>query len=161
MVNIEQKNLVLNRILKYTSFDIKTGCFKYYGTIQYSGHGRLTINGKTYQVHRLSAYIFLGFDLNSNLQINHKLECSNKNCWNPEHIYVGTQIENLYDLIISGKHNNASKTHCPLGHEYNKENTYYNNSRRNCIICRKVKNDIRNNRRKGILTSDPLPVGVN
>ena len=48
-------------------------------------------------LHRLSAHLFLGLDLNSELQALHRKECYSRSCWNPEHLYVGTMQQNMAD----------------------------------------------------------------
>jgi hypothetical protein len=67
------------------------------------------------------------------MQINH--HCDNPPCENVEHLYEGTQVENVRDMMRRGRHGNTKKTHCPYGHEYTAENTYIWNGRRNCRIC--------------------------
>ncbi len=43
---------------------------------------------------------------------------------------------NMQDRVTHGTHNNASKTHCPHGHAYDEENTYYRkNGGRVCRAC--------------------------
>lgn len=55
----------------------------------------------------------------------------------------GTQKENMRDIVRNGNHDNANKTHCPLGHEYTPKNTrtyFYNGTpRRYCIACNKIR----------------------
>jgi hypothetical protein len=35
------------------------------------------------------------------LEVCHKLECKFRDCWNPEHLYVGTHGENMRDKFIN------------------------------------------------------------
>jgi hypothetical protein len=50
----------------------------------------------------------------------------------------GTVSENMYDKVRHGRDHNASKTHCPQGHPYDAENTYYQPSRgHRGRLCRK------------------------
>ena len=54
--------------------------------------------GKRVNLSRISAHIFLGLDLDDpKQQANHKPICKHKDCWNPDHLYVGTQKQNLRD----------------------------------------------------------------
>ena len=47
-------------------------------------------------VHRLSAAIFLNYNLSDTTDICHKDGiCQFRDCWNPEHIFIGTRKENL------------------------------------------------------------------
>ena len=57
--------------------------------------------------------------------------CRVRRCCNPSHLRLLSNLDNARD------NGNATKTHCPHGHEYSKENTYIqpsNNSRR-CRTC--------------------------
>lgn len=54
----------------------------------------------------------------------------------------GSQSDNMQDAVRHGTHANASKTHCPKGHEYTPENTYirpdfYARMCRACLRARK------------------------
>lgn len=51
-------------------------------------------------VHRVSAHIHHGLDLKAKrVQACHTDECPNKNCWNPEHVYVGNASKNKSDFL--------------------------------------------------------------
>jgi hypothetical protein len=56
---------------------------------------------RVYLVHRLSAHAFLGFDLRSCLFVCHK--CDNPPCFNPNHLFVGTNADNLRDMASKGR----------------------------------------------------------
>lgn len=104
------------------------------GTIKDNGYGTVSYsNGSTY-VHRLSLCIYLKLLYTDKWVACHL--CEYKNCWNPLHLYQGTQKDNLKDLVRAGKHYETIKTHCPQGHEYTKENTYNNpKGFRQCKTC--------------------------
>ena len=130
------------RLLKNTKFD--NGHWLWQGYKMPSGHGQIRINYKMILLHRLSAHIYHGMDLlDMKVQANHKNICRESSCWNPEHIYVGTQKQNVEDRqefkeTRSGS-NNRLKTHCIKGHEYNEENTTKRNKRRHCKVCHREK----------------------
>lgn len=60
-------------------------------------YGDLTINGRRIKIHRLSAHIWLDFDLDSEFYVCH--HCDNTLCFNPDHLFVGTQKDNLRDCV--------------------------------------------------------------
>jgi len=130
---------VLEQLEKKTTIDPVTDCWLHSAVDpSRQGYARIRLNGKDRGVHIISAYKFLNYMLDiddPNYQVNHK--CNNRNCWNPEHLYIGTQKENVKDAMDSGKHMgalNSAKTHCPAGHPYDKVNT---EGRRICTICQK------------------------
>lgn len=127
------KTNVIKRLDKYKSVNAN-GCWIFTGA-ERNKYGALKFEGKMYKVNRLAAFAYLGFDLNSNLLVLHKLICVSKFCFNPEHLYVGTHSDNSNDSVISRTHRNIVKTHCPQGHEYTEDNTYYSLKARLCKTC--------------------------
>lgn len=143
----------LNKLLKNleanTIKDLNTGCWLFQGCKDSDGYGMISRGNyvtRMIRVHRLSANIFLKLDLRNHKQkALHKIICLNKNCWNPDHLYVGTNEQNIRDAVITGTHyipkysktGRKERTHCRRGHELTKENVYYNNSAVKCCrICR-------------------------
>lgn len=98
-----KKKHVMERINAKTI--IVEECWIFTGSLDNRGYGQIfvQVGDKPEKVHRLSAHFFLGYDFGS-LQVNHK--CDNKRCWNPKHIYIGTQGENIFDSIAKGTHAN-------------------------------------------------------
>jgi hypothetical protein len=63
----------------------------------------------------------------------------------------GTRTENVADSIKTGRHISAqhrAKTHCPQGHEYNKENTYWYFHKKQGVTGRKCIPYMRNRTRQ-------------
>jgi hypothetical protein len=107
------------------------------GYIDETGHGYFTYTkGKHVTVSRLSAHVYLGLDLNDKLQkaLHRDEVCRHKNCWNPEHLYVGTSKQNSQDAI---RNKSWERSHCRNGHIYNNENTYITKKGwKQCRICK-------------------------
>lgn len=144
---------VEHRLKDKTTIDPITGCWLHQNVFRgKQGYAMIKYEFKDIFVHRLSAFLYLGFDLDSPLPILHKEICPNRNCWNPEHIYIGSNFENVQDSIRIGTHQsivNKLKTHCPHGHEYNEENTLVqNDGKRICRECRKIINKRNNDRNR-------------
>jgi len=111
--------------LKARSTIIENGCWLFNGTIVV-GYGMAAIEGKRIYVHRLSAYIHFGLDLDSESLVCHKpIVCKHRNCWNPDHIYIGSYLSNELDKQLD-KTNNTAKTHCPEGHPLEGNNLIIN-----------------------------------
>lgn len=129
-------DLELNDLFaKNGKVDLKTGCWNWTKGKNGKGYGFAWVDNKSVKVSRLSAYLYLGFDLDPSKLVLHK--CNNKACFNSEHLYIGTDSDNKFDSVKDGTHINSSKTHCPEGHEYTSENTYLDKiGSRHCRLCR-------------------------
>lgn len=101
--------------------DSATGCWLFNGNVESNGYGRIYFLSKQVGVHRLSAYLYLNLSLKdlwySKIYVLHKDICPNRNCFNPAHIRLGSQADNMADRA-------AKITHCPKGHEMTPANTY-------------------------------------
>ena len=73
---------------------------KGYGVCYFTGYGSL-------KAHRLSCHLFHGMDRASPLYALHK--CDRRDCVNPEHLYVGTQSDNLKDAYKGGTRKRHNK----------------------------------------------------
>jgi hypothetical protein len=83
------------RLLARRTVKSRTGCWEWQGRRDRWGYGRITVSHRRYSVHRLSAALFLGFDLASPLHILHR--CHNPACFCPDHLHPGTHQENMRD----------------------------------------------------------------
>ena len=118
------------RLLKHTV--VVDGHWLWVGGDNGIGYGLAWVEDRLYCVSRLSAYLFLGLDLKSDLQANHKDDiCNYTNCWNPEHLYVGTQSKNWSDVI----RRTARSTTFKCGHPRTPGNTYKHGRFGDCKMC--------------------------
>ena len=109
------------------------GCWEWTASLR-RGYGRFSIGYRTFPAHRV-AYEMLVGPIPDGLTLDHL--CRNKACVNPDHLEPVTGVENT-QRGPSGEFNLA-KTHCPQGHPYDAENTYYQpNGGRRCRVCKTV-----------------------
>ena|SRR6266404_2037961 len=144
---IDDKASVLRLLEKYKF--VSRDCWRSSASSNIKGYATIGIEGKTYRVHRLSMYVFKDFDLNSDFLICHKIECQYPDCWNPDHLYVGTHENNMSDIIKKNYENPKPFFKC--GHKKEQSNiySYYSNGCRVeiCLEC-KLENDRRNQKLK-------------
>lgn len=116
----------------------EAGCWIWMGGVQSRGYG-LTGIPKTRNkilVHRASYESFIG-KIPEGMYVCHR--CDNPICCNPHHLFLGTQKENLHDMVKKKRHNPhmSNRTHCKHGHEFTEENTRRWGGKRICKECRK------------------------
>lgn len=109
------------------------GCWEWTGARDPKGYGYARNPHGTRMAHRIVYEALVG-PIPDGLVIDHL--CRNPSCVNPDHMEVVAQGENVA-RGTSRIPDNAVKTHCPAGHEYTPENTYYTkaNGYRACRKC--------------------------
>ena len=127
-------------IKKLTSrrFITTSNCWEYTGYLE-GGYGRMRFKGKAELVSRISIRVFKPGEYIECLNVLHT--CDNPKCFNPDHLYMGTQTQNGKDSVERGRARggNTDKMFCPRNHPYDEVNTYIEpkTGRRQCKICRK------------------------
>ena len=123
------------RLLKHRII-ATTGCWLWDG--EHLNRYSRTHVGKEFQtdVHRLSYMLFVG-PIPYALHVLHR--CDNKPCYNPEHLWIGTDKDNLNDMAAKGRHHNQRKTHCPYGHplDGHTNRRTHQGFQRYCTVCDK------------------------
>lgn len=80
--------------------DTPTGCWEYTGARDKWGYGDIRYLKKHVQAHRLSWRLLKGEP--GELDVLHK--CHNPPCCNPDHLYLGTDADNIRDKVEAGRH---------------------------------------------------------
>lgn len=81
-------------------------CWVWVGRIGTHGYGVFSIARKNFRAHRFSYSIIHG-DLNG-LSVLHK--CDNPACVNPDHLFLGTQNDNIKDMVAKGRNPTSKLT---------------------------------------------------
>lgn len=117
-----------------------TGCWLWLGSTNARGYAHLKYQKVQHRANRFSWTAYNG-PIANKLHVLHR--CDNRLCVNPDHLFLGTNQDNVDDRVSKGRsgRSNALKTNCPVGHEYTKENTYLQkpHNTRSCKICRSIK----------------------
>jgi hypothetical protein len=75
-------------------------CVLWDGSITNSGYGAASYRGKRVDAHR-RAYLIAHGEIPKGLSVLHT--CDVKLCINPEHLWLGTQLDNMNDMTEKGR----------------------------------------------------------
>lgn len=127
------------------------GCWNWKGSKNSNGYGEAHYQDKRILAHRLAAHLWLRMPLADKRFVLHR--CDNPACFNPKHLFFGTQSDNMQDCAKKLRHGMLRRTHCPKGHPYNEQNTHLYQGRRFCRTCKRLSGNVaRDLRRKRIHT---------
>ncbi len=95
------KQRFLNKVLRQPN----GGCWLWMASLTTSGYGRFLIGSRTdgtrmvESAPRVSWRLFQG-EIPKAGQVLHR--CNNRLCVNPEHLYIGTNVDNMRDIAAAG-----------------------------------------------------------
>lgn len=121
------------------SFDVDPeGCWIWNKVALKGGYGRIRIDDKMVLAHRASYENFVG-PIPEGHQVLHR--CDKPSCINPSCLFLGTQVDNMADMVAKGRQvrANAVKTHCKRGHPFAGENLQWDKGRRVCRTCKNMR----------------------
>lgn len=91
---------IKDRLWLYIEPEPNSGCWLWTGTIV-NGYGTLTLNRKTGQkAHRTSYEAYKG-EIPEGMHVLHK--CDVRCCINPDHLFLGTNADNVADKVAKGR----------------------------------------------------------
>lgn len=82
------------------------GCIHWMGALGRAGYGVLGFEGKTYKANRASWEVFRG-PIPAGLHVLHR--CDQPTCINPDHLFLGTQADNMADKAQKGRTGSRSE----------------------------------------------------
>lgn len=119
----------------------ESGCWLWLKSTDAKGYGIFTIKQKNVRAHRFSYQVYKGA-IPEGLAVCHA--CDVPSCVNPDHLWVGTALDNNRDIHKKGRfvHWQKLKTHCKRGHLLDERNVIpRNNGQRECRTCQKECHD--------------------
>ena len=112
------------------------GCWMWLAYTNQFGYGVMGLNGKTFLSHRVS-YLWHKGPIPIGTVVDHI--CRHRSCVNPQHLRLLTPKQNAQGADHRTNNSQLRKTHCPHGHPYDTENTYYTpKGHRRCRVCNRA-----------------------
>jgi hypothetical protein len=94
------------------------GCVLWTGGCDGRGYGMIHANGKAIKTHRL-AYLLAHGSLPEGLLVCHNCPGGdNPRCINPEHLFLGTPLDNVRDMIAKGRKRQAKELPMTRGDDH-------------------------------------------
>ncbi len=104
----DNSSILLQRLMSKVKVDDVTGCWIWTGYITEQGYGALWMLGKRWKAPRAFLHVIKG-PIPPGLHVLH--HCDVRACVNPEHLYVGTNDDNVADMMRRGRHKNGPPMH--------------------------------------------------
>ena len=93
-----EQSAALEKLLANSQWE--DGCLVWLGSRDRYGYGSVRWEGRTFLVHRLGFFCHTG----KHAELNVLHHCDNPACWAKEHLFKGTQQDNIDDMINKGRH---------------------------------------------------------
>lgn len=93
--------MLMEEILKERGEADANGCMNWLRAKNQHGYGRVYYEGRVSSAHRAIWKHFNG-SIPDGMCVLHK--CDNTSCCNEKHLFLGTQLDNMRDMVSNGRH---------------------------------------------------------
>lgn len=122
--------------MKFRSRSVQIGdCLIWIAGQNNKGYGTFFYDGKKRLAHRVAWELTYGPIPEGRILCH---VCDTPLCVNTDHLFLGTQADNMRDAAAKGRNAGQKKTHCPQGHSYAEHGQFREKTNdRICLICRR------------------------
>jgi len=101
-------------IAERSTIDPESGCWIWFWSAMSTGYGDFRLNKRHHLAHRASYEVYKG-PIPEGMHVLHR--CDVKSCVNPDHLFLGTNLDNIQDSVRKGRRKGVTRNR-PSGLKY-------------------------------------------